>query len=42
MKNTDYDIQKLAAMISSDSSFEALVEMIGEMGLEITGVQRQC
>ena len=42
MKSTEYDIQKLAAMISSDSSFTALVEMMGDMGLEITGIEKQC
>lgn len=42
MKSTEYDIQKLAAMISSDSSFTTLVEMMGDMGLEITGIEKQC
>ena len=40
MKNTEYNLEKLASMISSESSFSALVEMMGEMGLEIDGAVR--
>ena len=39
MKNTDYSIENLGMMISSESSLNALMDIIGEMGLEITGVQ---
>lgn len=35
MKNTDCSIEILASMISSEDSFTALVEMMGDMGLEI-------
>lgn len=38
MRNTDFTIENLASMISSESSLSALVEMIGEMGLEITEI----
>ena len=40
MKNTDYDLERLASMISSESSLNALLEMMGEMGLEISDVAR--
>lgn len=40
MKNTDYDLERLATMISSESSFSALMEMMGDMGLEITEIAR--
>ncbi|MEE3406400.1 hypothetical protein SAMN06298215_1062 [Bacteroidales bacterium WCE2008] len=39
MKNTDYSLENLGMMISSESSLNALMDIIGEMGLEITGVQ---
>ncbi len=35
MKNTDYSIDKLASMISSESSLSALLGMMGDMGLEM-------
>lgn len=35
MKNTEYNIDNLASMISSESSFNALLEMMGDMGLEL-------
>ena len=38
MKNTEYDLEKLSSMISSETSFSALVEMMGDMGLEVAGV----
>lgn len=37
MRNTEYNLDKLASMISSESSFTALVEMMGDMGLEFEG-----
>jgi len=40
MRNTEYNIEKLASMISSESSFSALLEMMGDMGLEITEISR--
>jgi hypothetical protein len=38
MKNTDYSLENLGMMISSESSLNALMDIIGEMGLEITGI----
>lgn len=35
MKNTEYDLTKLASMISTESSLKALLEMMGDMGLEM-------
>lgn len=35
MKNTEYNVDKLASMISSETSYSALVEMMNEMGLEL-------
>lgn len=35
MKNTEYNVDKLASMISSETSFSALVEMMDDMGLEL-------
>ena len=35
MKNTDYDLTKLASMISTESSLKTLLEMMGDMGLEM-------
>lgn len=40
MRNTEYTPENLASMISSESSLNALLEMMGEMGLEITDVSR--
>lgn len=40
MKNTDYNLETLAALISSESSFDQLKDMIGDMGLEITDIVR--
>ena len=37
MRNTEYNLEKLASMISSDSSFTALMEIMGDMGLEFEG-----
>ena len=35
MKNTEYSLDNLASMISSESSLTALLEMMGDMGLEL-------
>ena len=40
MKNTDYNLDKLASMISSESSFSALLDMMGDMGLELDSASR--
>lgn len=37
MRNTEYNLEKLASMISSESSFSALMEIMGDMGLEFEG-----
>ncbi len=37
MRNTEYALEKIASMISSESSLTALVEIIGDMGLELEG-----
>ncbi len=39
MKKSEYNLEDLAMMISSESSFSALVEMMGEMGLEVDGAR---
>ncbi len=40
MKNTEYNPVDLASMISSESSFNALLEMMGDMGLELDSASR--
>ena len=40
MKNTAFNLDNLAALISSESSFVQLQDMIGDMGLEITDIVR--
>jgi len=40
MKNTEYSLEKLSSMISSESSFDALLEIIGDMGLEVTEISK--
>ena len=35
MKNTDYNLDTLASMISSEASFSALLDIMGDMGLEL-------
>lgn len=40
MRNTEYTTENLATMISSEASFNALLNMMGELGLEITEVSR--
>ena len=51
MKNTEYPLStamsvvsaaSLASMISSEDSFSALLEMMGDMGLELDSVSRLC
>ena len=37
MRNTEYNLEKLASMISSESSLTALMEIMGDMGLEFEG-----
>ena len=37
MRNTEYNLEKLASMISSESSFTVLMEIMGDMGLEFEG-----
>jgi len=37
MRNTEYNLEKLASMISSESSFTALMEIMGDMGLDLEG-----
>ena len=38
MKNTEYNSDILGSIISSEDSLTALLEMIEDMDLEITGV----
>ncbi len=35
MRNTEYNFDRLASMISSESSLAALMEIMGDMGLEV-------
>ena len=35
MKNTEYNLDTLSTIISSEASLQALVDMISDMGLEI-------
>lgn len=39
MKNTDYSIDSLQWYISSESSLDVLLDMIGDMGLEIKDIK---
>lgn len=41
MKNTEYNLDNLASMISSESSLAALLEMMGDMGLELDSASLQ-
>ncbi len=41
MKNTEYDLEMLSSMISSESSLAALLEMMGDMGLELDSASLQ-
>ena len=38
MRNTDYNIDALGTFLSSDTSFQALKDLIDELGLEVEGV----
>ena len=40
MKNTEYNADNLASMISSESSLSTLLEMMGDMGLELDSATR--
>lgn len=39
MKNTDYNIDALSFIVSSEDSLSALLGMIDDMGLELTSVR---
>lgn len=39
MKRTEYNIDSLSSVISSESSLEALMGMISDMGLEIKDIK---
>ena len=39
MKNTDYNLSSLVNFISSDDSFQALKDMIEDLGLEIEDIK---
>lgn len=39
MKNTEYNLDALSSIISSEASFNELVNMIDDMGLEIMDVK---
>lgn len=38
MRNTDYNIDALGSFLSSDVSFQALKDLIDDLGLEVEGV----
>ena len=38
MRNTDYNIEALGSFISSDTSLQALKDLIDDLGLEVEGV----
>ena len=38
MKNTEYNLDTLSTIISSEASWQALVDMISDMGLEIKDI----
>lgn len=40
MKNTEYNYNVLGSIISSETSLEALLDIIEDMDLEITGVRQ--
>ena len=40
MKNTEYNLDNLSSMISSESSLSALLDMMGDMGLEFDSAAR--
>lgn len=39
MKNTDYILKSLDNIISSEDSLKDILDMIDDMGLEITGIR---
>lgn len=39
MKNTDYILKSLDNFISSEDSLKDILDMIDDMGLEITGIR---
>ena len=39
MKNTEYNLDVLSSVVSSQTSFNTLLDMISDMGLEITDVR---
>jgi len=39
MKNTDFTLESLSLMISSESSYRELIDMISDMDLEILGAK---
>lgn len=41
MKKTNNDNEKLISVISSESSLNALADLIGDFGLEITSIERK-
>ena len=41
MKNTEYNLNSLSEMISSESSLSALLEMMDDMGLELDSASLQ-
>ena len=42
MKNTEYTYSILDSIIASEDALTALLEMIEDMDLEITGVKQSC
>ena len=38
MRNTDYNIDALGSFLSNDVSFQALKDLIDDLGLEVEGV----
>jgi hypothetical protein len=38
MRNTDYNIDALGSLISSDASLQALKDLMDDLGLEVEGV----
>ena len=38
MRNTDYNIDALGSFLSSDVTFQALKDLIDDLGLEVEGV----
>ena len=38
MRNTDYNIDALGSIISSDASLQALKDLMDDLGLEVEGV----